>query len=73
MHAHAFFHRTYIHTCVRSRQSTLHEYTQGLMGKREAWHHFLVGAAGPESQLIQELSNGDFPRRLTAEVRAWST
>lgn len=39
------------------------------MGKREAWHHFLVGAAGPESQLIQELTNGDFPRRLAAEVR----
>jgi hypothetical protein len=39
------------------------------MGKREAFHHFCVGAAGPESALIQELTNGDFPRRLAAEVR----
>lgn len=38
------------------------------MGKREAWHHFLVGATGPEAALIQELNNEDFPRRLTAEV-----
>ena len=44
------------------------KYIMGLMGGREAWHHFLVGVAGPEAALIHELNNEDFPRRLTAEV-----